>query len=180
MFLLSIVLGLGCPKDRTGVSNTSMMVQNTKEVENILLRMDEIERRIAQIEEVTRAKGQQDILKMEGIEQVRIEMANLRGDIETLQFHFSEVDQQVASQQGDASFRLNWLEERADLLEETLGLDTPSPTAPAESNQPSDEDKKIAQQPVLEQDKTTNLDAPQNSPQVTETDEEEANKPEMQ
>lgn len=155
MFFLSILLGLGCPKDRTGLSNTSMVIQNSKEVENILLRVDEIERRISQIEEVTRAKGQQDIMKMEGVEQVRIEMANLRGDIETLQFHFSEVDQQVASQQGDTTFRLNWLEERAEALEETLGLETPSPSNPPESVQP-DEDGSQVQQPVLEQDKETN------------------------
>ena len=175
MFLLSILLGLGCPKDRTGLSNTTMVIQNAKEVENILLRVDEIERRIAQIEEVTRAKGQQDIMKLEGIEQVRIEMANLRGDIETLQFHFSTVDQQISSQQGDASFRLNWLEERADALEEVLGLETPSPSAPAESKQPvetSEEDKKPIKQPVLEQDKETN--------QITDTQSEKETSPEKE
>lgn len=158
MLWLSILLGMGCPKDRTGLSNTAMVIENSREVENILLRVDEVERRIAQIEEVTRAKGQQEIMKMEGVEQVRMELANLRGDIETLQFHSLEVDKQVTSQQGDSSFRLNWLEERADALEKTLGLETPEPSMPAESIQPN-EDRDPDLQPVLEENKQANNDS---------------------
>ena len=151
-----------------------MMVQNAKEVEDVLLRMDEIERRIAQIEEVTKGKGRQDILKME-VEQVRIEMANLRGISKRYSFIFQRlISRWLLSRGMLVSF--SWLEE-ADLLEETLGLETPSPSSPAESNQPNNEDKNVAQQPVLEQDKATNQDSPQN-PESTERDKEGATNPE--
>tara|TARA_B110000037_G_C16972219_1_gene445531 strand:- start:5 stop:892 length:888 start_codon:yes stop_codon:yes gene_type:complete len=177
MLWLSILLGMGCPKDRTGLSNTSMVIENSREVETILLRVDEIERRIAQIEEVTRAKGQQEIMKMEGVEQVRMELANLRGDIETLQFHYLEVEQQVSSQQGDSSFRLNWLEERADALEEMLGLKTPAPSMPPESVQPN-ESLNPNEQPILEEDKQTNNDLEKEKPQEDTLVEEPAPKSE--
>jgi len=141
MIALSLALILGCPKDRTGLSETSMMTNNAKEVETLLLKVDEIERRIAQIEEVTRARGQQEIMKMENMEQVRMEMANIRGEIETLQFHFGEIESQADSQSRDTDYRLNWLEDRADVLESTLGLGTPTPdgtmTSPTPSPEPS-------------------------------------------
>ena len=97
MFGLALAMILGCPKDRTGLSETAMMVSNANEVETLLLKTDEIERRISQIEEVTRSRGQQDIMKMENIEEVRIEIANIRGEMEKMQFHFEDLETQSIS-----------------------------------------------------------------------------------
>jgi len=138
MIGLSLALILGCPKDRTGLSETAMMVKNGNEVEMLMLKVDEIERRISQIEEVTRSRGKQDIMKMENFEEVRIEIANIRGEMEKMEFHFEELETQSISQSTDTTFRLTWLEDRTDSLENTLGLATPEPQDPTSNNSTED------------------------------------------
>ena len=159
MIGLSLMLLLGCPKDRTGLSATSKVTENAKEVETLLLKIDEVERRIAQIEEVTRARGKQDIMKMENIEEVRIELANLRGDVETLQFNLGSMETSTVAQASDTTYRLTWLEERADVLEATLGLSTPPPQDPSSPN-PLEEAVEAGGNAAAEE----NITEPQNDP----------------
>jgi tol-pal system protein YbgF len=123
------MLFLGCPKDRTGVSGTSDLLESTKEIESLMLKINAVEQRISQIENITQARGQQDIMKMESMDQVRVELANMRGELEQAQFMFEEVESTVQGQAGDVQFRLDWLEGRTTDLEATLGLSTPPPSS---------------------------------------------------
>lgn len=134
---LLIVFSLfGCPKDRTGLSSTTEVLESAKEVEGLMLRMSEVEKRIAQVESITKARGQSEIMKMESMDQVRLEMANMRGELEQVQFQFSQLQSGSQSQQSDVQFRLDWLEERASNLEESLGFTTPPPSGNNVANTP--------------------------------------------
>ena len=83
--LLTFGLLFGCPKDRTGTSATQDIMKSVEEVDSLILKMNEVERRITKIETVTKARGQDQILKLETLDEVRVEMANMRGDMEQLQ-----------------------------------------------------------------------------------------------
>ena len=124
---LTFGLLLGCPKDRTGMSATKDLMDSIEEVDSLILKMNEVERRITKIEGVTKARGQDEILKLESLDQVRVEMANMRGEMERLQFQISQMDGTVTAQQADAQFRLDWLEQRAIQLENSLGMVAPAP-----------------------------------------------------
>ena len=125
--LMTFGLLLGCPKDRTGVSATQDLLSSVEEIDSLILKMNEVERRITKIESVTRARGQDEILKLESLDQVRVEMANMRGEMERLQFQLEQMDTTVKGQQEDAQFRLDWLEQRAVQLENSLGMSAPAP-----------------------------------------------------
>ena len=126
---LITMLFLGCPKDRTGISGTSDLLESAKEIESLMLKINAVEQRISQIENITQARGQQDIMKLESMDQVRVELANMRGELEQAQFMFEEVESTVQGQAGDVQFRLDWLEGRTTDLEATLGLSTPPPSS---------------------------------------------------
>ena len=128
-----LALILGCPKDRTGTSSTQDLMNSVTEVESLILKMNEVEQRIAKMENVTRARGQDEILKLESLDQVRVEMANMRGELERMGFQLEQLDGTSKNQQADAQFRLDWLEKRASQLEGSLGMDTPPPTDDAAS-----------------------------------------------
>ena len=125
--ILTFGLLLGCPKDRTGTSATRDLMDSVAEVDSLILKMNEVERRIAKIENVTRARNQDEMLKLESMDQVLVEMANMRGEMEQIHFQMEQMDGTVKGQQEDAQFRLDWLEQRAALLETSLGLNTPAP-----------------------------------------------------
>ena len=125
--ILTFGLMFGCPKDRTGTSATQDIIKSVEEIDSLILKMNEVERRITKIESVTRARGQDEILKLESLDQVRVEMANMRGDMEQLQFQIKQLDNTVTTQQEDAQFRLDWLEQRAVQLESSLGMVAPPP-----------------------------------------------------
>lgn len=125
--LITFGLLFGCPKDRTGVSATQDLLTSVQEIDSLILKMNEVERRITKIESVTRARGQDEILKLESLDQVRVEMANMRGEMERLQFQLEQIDTNVKGQQEDAQFRLDWLEQRAIQLETSLGMTAPAP-----------------------------------------------------
>ena len=61
--LLTFGLLLGCPKDRTGTSATQDIIKSVEEIDSLILKMNEVERRINKIESVTKARGQEQILK---------------------------------------------------------------------------------------------------------------------
>lgn len=125
--ILTVGLLLGCPKDRTGTSATQDLMNSIAEVDSLILKMNEVERRISQIESVTRARSQDEMLKLESMDQVLVEMANMRGEMEQIHFQMEQMDGTVKGQQEDAQFRLDWLEQRAVFLENSLGLTTPAP-----------------------------------------------------
>lgn len=132
--ILTFGLLLGCPKDRTGTSATQDLMNSIAEVDSLILKMNEVERRISQIESVTRARSQDEMLKLESMDQVLVEMANMRGEMEQIHFQMEQMDGTVKGQQEDAQFRLDWLEQRAVLLETSLGLNTPAPGQTVDSN----------------------------------------------
>lgn len=127
LVLLTFGTFFGCPKDRTGLSGTEDLVQSINEVESLVLKMNEVEQRISKIENVTRARGQDEILKLESLDQVRVEVANMRGEMERMQFQMGQMNDTVKSQQEDAQFRLDWLEQRAVQIENALGVVAPQP-----------------------------------------------------
>ena len=125
--LLTFGLLFGCPKDRTGTSATQDIMKSVEEIDSLILKMNEVERRITKIETVTKARGQDQILKLETLDEVRVEMANMRGDMEQLQFQITQLNSSVTTQQEDAQFRLDWLEQRALQLESSLGMTASAP-----------------------------------------------------
>jgi len=135
--LMTFGLLFGCPKDRTGVSATQDLLTSVEEIDSLILKMNEVERRITKIESVTRARGQDEILKLESLDQVRVEMANMRGEMERLQFQLEQMDTTVKGQQEDAQFRLDWLEQRAVQLETSLGMTAPAPGEATQDKQPA-------------------------------------------
>ena len=129
MFLLSLFFA--CPVDRTGQSISSLMrsdiQQNKQQLEKIEQQLLNYEKRLAQVENITKARGEADLIKLESIEQVRLELANFRNDLDLTKHASSENSEKLNTLTSDATFRLGWLEERTDQLESQLGFSTPAP-----------------------------------------------------
>jgi hypothetical protein len=113
---------LACVIDRMGQSGTSQLAQHAKQI--VLLQTDiaGIARRVGQLEEITRARGQDEILKLETMEQIRQEVANLRGDVEVLQRGFADSSTAGQGFQEDTVARLAAAEARLVALEASLGV----------------------------------------------------------
>lgn len=116
---------LACVIDRMGQSGTSQLAQHAKQI--VLLQTDiaGIARRVGQLEEITRARGQDEILKLETMEQIRQEVANLRGDVEVLQRGFADSSTAGQGFQEDTVARLAAAEARLVALEASLGVAVP-------------------------------------------------------
>ena len=129
MFLLSLFFA--CPVDRTGQSISSLMrsdiQQNKQQLEKIEQQLLNYEKRLSQVENITKARGEADLMKLESIEQVRLELANFRNDLDLTKHASSENSEKLNTLTSDATFRLGWLEERTDQLESQLGFSTPAP-----------------------------------------------------
>lgn len=143
--LLPLLTSTACVLDRTGQSasetwHREMLLQRTRS-ENLEAQYREVEARIDQLEELTRARGQEEIMRMETLDQLRTEVARIRGEVEVLNHDVVRKVDQGAAQAEDAAFRLVWLESRADQLEAALGLEPPPPPTPAEDG---------AEEPVAE------------------------------
>ena len=157
---------LGCPKDRTGTSATQDIIKSVEEIDSLILKMNEVERRITKIESVTKARGQDQILKLESLDEVRVEMANMRGEMEQLQFQLTQLDGNILSQQEDAQFRLDWLEQRAMQLESSLGMTAPAPGEEVSQSKPTQEVGSLPsnQEPVSTEQTTSSEEPQENSP----------------
>jgi len=131
--ILALSLMPGCVLDRTGQSATEVyrreIALQSARVTNIEKQFDAIDSRVAQIEELNRTRGQDEILKLETLEEVRAEVARMRGEVEVLDHDFGQSTSAAVTQHEDAAFRLLWLEQRADELERSMGLATPAPPA---------------------------------------------------
>ena len=121
----------GCVLNRTGQSATDqmqkMLADHDRRVAELEAVSEDVSRRVGQIEEVTRARGQEEILKMETMEQLRQEVARLRGDMETLQHDYDTTSNAGVGFQQDADWRLTYTEQRIIGLERTLGVKPPPP-----------------------------------------------------
>jgi TolA-binding protein len=150
-----VLLLTACVWDRTGQSMTTALrrqVQNNSvELEQIQVKVQNITARVGQIEEVTRSRGRDEILKMENMDDLRTELANLRNDVEMMGFDERKQEQSFVALTEDTAYRLEILEERAQTIEKELGL-TGSPTTKEE--QPT---KKIEKK---EKPSESNEDAP--------------------
>ncbi len=139
-----VALLLACVIDRTGQSATHRMQAELAEhgvrVKSLETDTTALARRVGALEELTRARGQDEILKMETMEQVRQEVANLRGAFEVLEHTSGEASRSGAGFQQDTVTRLDATESRIAALEASLGVKaTPSmnPTTPATEPPPS-------------------------------------------
>jgi len=128
-----LVLLLGCVMDRTGTSATEAMrrelADHDTRVSELEAVSEDMARRIGQLEEVTRARGQEEILKMETMEQLRSEVARIRGDFEVLQRDYQTYEQAGLGYQVDADWRMGYAEQRIVALERSLGVKPPAPPA---------------------------------------------------
>lgn len=124
---------LGCILDRTGQSASERMRRelhdhNTR-IANIETQFIQVEARVNQLEDLTRTRGQQDIMKMESLDELRAELSRVRGDVEVLSHSVGEGGKDLNARTEDAAYRVEWLESRATQLEKALGLKPPAPPA---------------------------------------------------
>jgi tol-pal system protein YbgF len=128
--LLSFAM-TGCVLDRTGQSATEAfrrdMVLHATRLNNLENQFDNIEARTSQLEELTRTRGQDEIMAMESLEELRSEVARIRGDVEVLGHDYSVTSESFSALGEDATFRLAWLEDRAAQIEQNLGVNPPPP-----------------------------------------------------
>jgi tol-pal system protein YbgF len=126
-----LLLLLACVLDRTGQSASEAMRREVAlhgaRLSNVEASLQEAERRVAQLEELQRDRGQQEIQKMESVDELRSEVGRLRGDVEMLLHDSTASGQSVTKILEDAEFRVTWLETRAAQLEKALGVKPPPP-----------------------------------------------------
>lgn len=129
LFLLSI----GCVLDRTQQSAPAQMQReirdNAVRVYNVEQQFLQVEARVNQLEELNRSSGKRKIMQMETLEELRGEVVKLRGSLEVITHDSSQGAKGIQKAVDDASFRVLWLEARADQLEKSLGIKTPAPPA---------------------------------------------------
>ena len=116
----------GCVLDRTGQSASTLYQVGLNEqrvrMSNLESQFQELDRRIGQIEEYNRSRGQSEIMRMENLDELRDEVARMRGEMEVLQHDFDQASLQEMGRAADADFRMLWLEDRANALEQALGM----------------------------------------------------------
>lgn len=126
-----VFLLLACVIDRTGQSATDQMrkelADHGRRLRELEVVSEDMSRRVGQLEEVTRARGQEEILKMETMEQLRAEVAHIRGDFEVLQHEYGDYESAGIGFQQDTDYRMVYLETRVQGLEKSLGVKAPAP-----------------------------------------------------
>ena len=143
-------------QNRLGQSG-STAVPNRAEFDALLLKTAEVERRIDQIEDVTRARGQQEIMELENLEQFRMEISNMRAELEEMSFAYRQTESSVRAQNKDSQYRLMWLEQRADALEQSLGMTSQPPALSAATNTTGQSTSSAAQRETAEQANLRNI-----------------------
>ena len=130
-----------CVLDRTGQSASTLYQATQGEqrvrMSNLENQFEALDRRLGQIEEYNRSRGQSEIMRMENLEDLREEVARMRGEMEVLQHDFDQGTLQELGRAADSDFRMLWLEDRAEALEQALGMGmAPAPdldSSPADS-----------------------------------------------
>lgn len=132
-----IVFALACVLDRTGQSATGAMerelADHNRRVRELESVGEDVGRRLGQLEEVQHARGQEEILKMETMEQLRQEVAAMRGELDVLHHDYSTFEEAGLGFQTDADSRINYLETRIGAVEKSLGLRPPPPPGTVDS-----------------------------------------------
>lgn len=130
---LLFLAATACVINRTGQSATGKMqrdlADHQRRVNELEAGSEDQSRRVGQLEEVTRSRGQDDILKMETMEQLRQQVANTRGEFEVLQHDYATFEAAGLGYQQDADWRMSYLELRLVNVEKTLGVRPPPPPA---------------------------------------------------
>ena len=83
------------------------------DIDQIERELDSMASRLQNVEELTQSKGQSEILSMDSTEQLRMEIANLRNDLDLLSHDFQQTANLAEGTATDATYRLTWLESRA-------------------------------------------------------------------
>jgi len=134
----------GCVLDRRGQSATTRYERELKmqgaRLSSLEQQFDDIDGRLSRVEDLTQARGEQDLLKLQTLEQIRTEIARLRGEVELLRHDVDTHGGDAGRRLEDAAFRLAWLETRAEQLEKSLGLAPPPPPEPPPEEPPADDD----------------------------------------
>lgn len=120
-----------CVLDRTGQSVATTMRKEIVDNKNRLGQLNKeahrIDDRVSQIEELTRSRGKNEIMKMENLDDLRVEVANLRNDLESFSNNYQKTSNYAEGMASDVDFRLRFLESRAKNLEKQLDISTPAP-----------------------------------------------------
>ena len=124
----------GCVLNRTGQSASALYSEQYNEqrvrMSNIEGQFESLDRRMSQTEDFNRSRGQNEIREMETIEELRDELARMRGEFEVLQHEFDQSSLREMSSSEDTHYRLLWFEQRTSNLESALGMERPErPTA---------------------------------------------------
>lgn len=131
-----IFFSLACVLNRTHQTVYSAMQQDVGElsssIDQLEREFDSMSSRLGDIEELTRARGQSEILNMDSTDDIRMELANLRNDLDLLKFDHQKTQSLAEGTSTDSNYRLTWLESRTQQLESELGL---NPTTPPTSEQ---------------------------------------------
>jgi len=124
---------LACIMDRTGQSASERMRRELADhgtrITNIEAQFIQVEARVNQLEDLTRTRGQTDIMKMESLDELLTELSRVRGEAEVLSHQVGERGKDLQARTDDAAYRVQWLETRATQLEQALGLQPPPPPA---------------------------------------------------
>jgi len=124
---------LACIMDRTGQSASERMRRELQDhgtrIRNIEAQFIQVEARVNQLEDLTRTRGQGDIMKMETLEELRTELSRVRGEVEVLSHQAGHEGKDLKARAEDAAYRIEWLESRATQLETQAGLKPPAPPA---------------------------------------------------
>lgn len=133
MIRLLPLLLIACVLDRTGQSATSRydkdLAEHQSRIRDLESLGEDVGRRVAQLEEVTRARGQEDILEMETVEELRGEVARMRGEFEILDHDYRTFETASLGAQTDVDERLLYSETRATAVEKAFGLKAPPRSA---------------------------------------------------
>lgn len=129
MRVVPLLLLVGCVMDRTGQSATDRMRRELADHDHRVADLEkgstDVGRRLGQVEEVTRSLGQDQMNRLDTLDQIRTELASLRGQIEVLQHDYQSTKDGANGFQMDADARISYLEARVANLESKLGIKPP-------------------------------------------------------
>jgi tol-pal system protein YbgF len=129
--LLVVSAASGCVLDKRGESSSARyqaaLRSHGEKIALMESALDNTETRLVRLEEASRARSQQEVLKLGSLEEIRAEVGRLRGDFEVLRHDYDTFEGTASGQLDDAAFRLEWLETRAAQLESSLGVPMPPP-----------------------------------------------------
>jgi TolA-binding protein len=128
---VTLLLLLACVLDRTGQSATAAyereLALQTTRAQAMEQEAATLQARVDQLEEINRYRGRQEAEKQQNLDQIRSDVARLRGAVEESEHNEALAAEDREALDADMQFRLEYLELRVSELEDTLGLETPDP-----------------------------------------------------